>query len=113
MNRAVLKWSSIVILGTITTLATLYIPTYVPSQEAMANVELGLPLRFVRQDQSFLTPPSFPYSRALTSAHESPPRLRVEMFLISWLFWVAMWWAIARLVEAVLASRRNGEDHVA
>ena len=98
MNRPILKWVSIALLGAVTTVASLFVPTEVPSQEAMAKVSLGLPLRFARQDSAYLTPPDFPYSIALTSIHESPPSVNLELLLLSWLFWAGVWWAAARFV---------------
>jgi hypothetical protein len=111
MSLRVLKWVCIALLGAVTTVASLFIPVEVPSQEAMANVRLGLPLRFARQDQAFLTPPTFPRPMALTSIHESPPAVDMVMFLLSWLFWVGVWWAAARAVQRAFRAVRS-ESHI-
>jgi hypothetical protein len=106
MGLRFLKWVCIMLLGAVTTVASLFVPTEVPSQEAMANVRLGLPFRFARQDQSFLTPPTFPRPMALTSIHESPPAVDEVAFLLSWLFWVGVWWAAARAVQLAVRTAR-------
>ena len=90
MRRRIVTGLSALVVGGVLTVATLFVPVEVPSQPAMARVELGLPLRFARQDLSFLDPPHFPYRIALTSPNESPPAVRVDLFIASWLFFVVM-----------------------
>ena len=109
MMRHALKWLLLPMIGGMATLATLLVPTEVPTRQAMADVSFGLPFRFARQDQSFLDPPSFPRTVALASVHESPPIIRLDLLVASWLFFVAVvwliWGAIAR-VGAMSAVRR-------
>ena len=90
MSRRVATWLSISVIAGMLTVAGLFVPAEVPSQQAMTRVELGFPFRFARQDLSFLDPPRFPYRIALTSPNESPPVIRVDRFIASWLSFEVM-----------------------
>lgn len=107
MSRRVAAGISALAIGGLLTVATLFVPVEVPSQQAMARVELGLPLRFARQDLSFLDPPQFPYRIALTSPNESPPVVRVDLFIASWLFFALACGSLFLVAKRLSRAKRQ------
>lgn len=58
----------------------------------MRNLELGLPLAWTIQDQSYFNPPSFPHEVSFASPWEHPTTVNVPAMLINMLIVSAILW---------------------
>lgn len=70
------------LISLILVLVTLYFPVAVSSQEDLRSVELGLPFRFVVQDQSHYDPP-FPATVRFYSILENPTKVDFPKLILS------------------------------
>ena len=84
------KFFTSLILSVILVLSTLFIPSMVSDYSYMKNVKFGYPVHFLVQDQSALTPPSYPRYQTLNSPLEHPLNFLFHNFVFS----VVIVWAI-------------------
>jgi hypothetical protein len=79
------------------------------SDRDLASVQLGLPIAYLSQDQSVLTPPSLPLRVRLRSPWEYPTGINPVIFVVD----VALVWGCFGLVLGILylasASTRNSK----
>ncbi len=80
MKHVTLNNISLFLLTVTLLFLTLHIPQTIYSQEDFRHVELGLPFRFIIQDQG-ITPP-LPWNTSLESVQENPIKIIWPQFLI-------------------------------
>mgnify|MGYP001273022741 CR=1 FL=1 len=71
----------------------------------LGHVELGLPLAWVAQDQSYFNPPTFPREASFVTPWEHPITISVPMLLVNVVIISAMLWLISQAWRR-LANRR-------
>jgi len=93
-------------------LASAFLPFTVHRQSDLAQVRFGLPMQFVVQDQSRLTPP-LPYRTSLSSPWEFTTRILGVQFLVNIVIVFAMLCVVAvvsgTMVRSVGRHRGRGE----
>lgn len=64
--------------------SSLFLPVTINRQEELSEIRLGLPIKFLIQDQSHYDPP-LPWQIHLSSALESPTRILWSQFAVSFI----------------------------
>ncbi len=72
----------ILLLSLILVLSSMFVPVEIRNKQYQSNIELGLPLKFLNQDQSRLDP-LFPAEVNIDSPWESPIRISLIKFFFS------------------------------
>lgn len=73
-----------IIISIVLTFFTLFIPVKITDLEQLEKVYFGLPVHFIEQDLSKLTPPT-PYYVSLSNFYEYPTKFNFINFIISFL----------------------------
>ncbi|MGC4154108.1 MAG: hypothetical protein QM628_13665 [Propionicimonas sp.] len=94
-RRMIPRVAATVLSGGILTVALLFASrstAYAPAD--LSNLELGLPLAWITQDQSFFDPASFPHEASFVSPWEHPTMVEVPLMLVNVLVISAALWLL-------------------
>ena len=94
--------------GATASLATLFLPVEVATQEAAKRVPMGLPVPFVWQDMTRYDPPSWPKSYRFYSPQEHPTSVHLLWFSFSVAFFATVFAGAALVVRSSLRRWRSG-----
>ncbi|MDP3093930.1 MAG: hypothetical protein Q8N16_04235 [bacterium] len=86
--------------------SSLFIPVTIHEQKELSNVQLGLPLRFVVQDQSHYDPP-LPWQVRLGSAAENSTRILWPQFAISFIIVFILIFGILNIFKIIYCRQRK------
>ena len=87
-------------------LASAFLPITVHRQSDLGEVRLGVPMQFVTQDQSGLTPP-LPYRTSFSSPWEFPTRVLWAQLLLNIVVGFGMLRLAAHLPRSIVRSVRR------
>jgi len=92
------------LLSFIFVLASVFIPAEINNKKEQLNVRLGLPLKFLKQDQTRLDP-AFPVKVNINSPWESPTRISWIKFSFSVIFIFIVLYLISMISLNLLKKR--------
>jgi hypothetical protein len=91
---------ALMILSLILVLTSVYLPVPVYSQTELAQVNLGLPLPFLIQNQEYY-PPSFPWQTSIRSVWENPIQVLWPQFFLNIVFVFGLLSLVLNLVKSI------------
>lgn len=110
-RRIVLRMVSSLAGGGIITAALLFASrSTASSPDELRSVELGLPLAWISQDQSYFNPPSFPYQTGFASPWEHPTMVDLPLLLANVLIIAVVFALVVRAWGYVKLRVGHGQD---
>lgn len=103
------KHGALMFISLIFLMSSLFFSVSAQNKDSLKNMQIGVPLKFIVQDQSRYDPPSFPWKGKFSSPWENPTRVFIPQLTVSFFFFFTIV-EILYFFAATVKKKRNLGD---